>query len=148
MPTDRLPDLSSEDRSIDFGTFDEPPKERDWLGDATTMPSLLETFVDGMASARHAAILNDVGEVIFESTDPRESIGNLAELRSALRALFIRYPHGLPSRLIIDDREGTVFFVGGAGERAGGLLVVFESGPLLGTLNVTVRRLAADLGLF
>jgi hypothetical protein len=103
----------------------------------------LSEYVGSNDYALHASILAPDGNLIASVDGPDGAPEGIETLRNALHSLVQTYPRGALRRILIEDELGTVTLVG---LRDGGsLIAVAGKGASLGSVSMSVGRLAAGL---
>ena len=103
----------------------------------------LSEFVGSNDFALHACVLDSSGNVRATVDGPDGSPEGIEKIRSALHSLARTHPRGTLRRILIEDDQGNVTLVG---LRDGGSLIVLASkGASLGSVSMSVGRLAAGI---
>ena len=103
----------------------------------------LSEFVGSNDFALHACVLDSGGKIRAAVDGPDGPPEGIENLRSALHSLVRTHPRGALRRILLEDDHGTVTLVG---LRDGGsLIAVASKGASLGSVSMSVGRLAAGL---
>lgn len=103
----------------------------------------LSEFVRSNDFALHACVLDSDGKIRAAVDGPDGPPGGIEKLHSGLHALVQTHPRAPLRRVLLEDDLGTVTLV--RLRDGGSLIAVASKGASLGSVSVTVGRLAAGL---
>ncbi|MBI5248178.1 MAG: DUF4388 domain-containing protein [Desulfomonile tiedjei] len=111
--------------------------------DEAVLTASLSEFLNSNDFALHACVLDSGGEIRAAVDGPDGPPEGIENLRSALHSLVRIHPRGALRRILLEDDLGTVTLVGLPD--GGSLIAVASKGASLGSVSMSVGRLAAGL---